>query len=142
MTAVTVYQGLVAAFREISGIQAILLGDPTTIQVSPALIIVYGSFDVLSQSSPPARNLNATSHEFGIRLAIKWGPENEQAEMQLLTLIGAIPAAIGADPRLGGRLPKGLAQISGAVTGYAEYSKDKFRIADYVCTVVEKEEAT
>lgn len=139
MSALTVYQGLHDCLRGVEGIQNIILGDPTTIQEAPALIIVYGSFDTVLRSSPPGQNLNGTNHEFAIRLAIK-RQDNPQSEMQLITLVGRITAAI--DPHLGGALNKGMATISGATTGYAEYSREQFRIADYTCTVLEKEAAT
>lgn len=141
MSAVTVYQGLEECFRRVAGPLSLILGDPTTIQNPPCLITAYASLEETLQSNPPARNVNGATHVFSHRLAIKW-QDNPQAEMQLLTLIGSIPAAVRADPHLGGRLNKGMARITSGVCGYAEYSKETFRIVDYVCTVLEKEEAT
>lgn len=139
MSAVTIWHALEVRLRTIQGLPNIMLGEPTAIHEAPALIVVYGSQDVILKSSPPARNLNGVSHVFALRLAIKW-QDNPSAEMQLLTLVDAIPAAV--DAHLGDTMGKGLARVSGAVTGFAEYGTEKFRIADYTCTIFEKEAAT
>lgn len=139
MSAVTVWQGLEARLKTIQGLTNIMLGEPTTIQDSPALIVVYGGQEVKLRSSPPAQNLNGIEHTFAIRLAVKW-QDNAQAEMQLITLVDAVARVI--DPHLGQALSRGLARPPTALTGFAEYGKEKFRVADYTCLIFEKYEAT
>lgn len=139
MSALTCWQGLEAIFKTV--VTNTMLGEPTTIQEAPALIVVYGSFDHPLKNNPPARNLVGFDHVFAVRLAIKW-QENPAAEMQLVTLVDQIPEAVDADPHLGGRLTRGIASISSAVTGFAEYGKEKYRIVDYTCAVIEKREGT
>lgn len=133
------WHALEARLRTIDGLTNIVLGEPTSIQDAPCLIGVYGSLDILLKSEPPARNINGTNHVFALRLAVKW-QDNPQAEMQLLTLVDRIPAAI--DAHLGAALNKGMARCSGGVSGFAEYGKEKFRVVDYTVNVLEKEDAT
>lgn len=139
MSAVTLWHALEARLKTIPGLTNIMLGEPPTIQEAPALLVAYGGQEGILRSDPPARNINGTSHVFALRLAIKW-QDNPQAEMQLITLIDLIPAAV--DTHLGNTLSKGHARVSGAVTGFAEYGKEKFRVADYTCTILEKQEAS
>ncbi len=141
MSAVTVWQGLEERFRTIDGLKAIVLGEPTTISVTPLLYAGYANNNQLLRSNAPARNIDGIEHVFAVRLVFDY-QENAQAEMQLLTMSDAVPAAIADDPRLGGRLNGGLARISDVVSGFDTIAQKRYRVLDYTCSVIEKREAT
>lgn len=141
MSAVTIWQALESVLRDIDGIRHVQLGEPTTIETTPMLIVVYAGHAHPMRNSPPARNLVGFGHQFVIRLALDTG-DNGQAEMQLLTLVDQIPLALDAAGHLNGALSRGIAAISDAATGYADYSKKRYRIADFTATIKEKREGT
>lgn len=139
MSALTVYNGLETVLLGISGLQAVILGEPTAIQITPAIYTVYESFDRPLHNNPPARNLYGMKHVFALRLVILW-QDNPEAERQLLTLLDAIPDAIDANPRFGGAITKGIAYITSGITGFATIGA-LYRIVDYSLTVLEKRAA-
>lgn len=141
MSAVTVWQGLEERLRTVDGLQNVMLGEPQSVHDFPAVYGAYESFTHPLKSTPPARNLVGFDHLFMLRLVIRW-VDNPQAEMQLLTLLTAIPLAIDADPKLGGRLLGGMANISDGAAGFADVGGVKHRVVDYTCHVLEKTEAT
>jgi hypothetical protein len=140
MSAVTVWQGLAEAFRTIDGLHAILLGEPTSIQATPLLYAGYASADQLMRSQAPARNLDGITHIFAVRLVFDY-QDNDQAEMQLLTLADSVPSAINRDPRLGGRLSGGVAKSISATSGFAMIAKKLYRILEFTVSVTEKRSA-
>lgn len=141
MSAVTVWQGLEERLRTVDGLQNVLLGEPQSVHDFPAVYGAYEQFTHPLKNAPPARNLVGFEHTFLLRLVIRW-VDNPQAEMQLLTLLTAIPLAIDADPKLGGRLLGGMANISDGAAGFADVGGVKHRVVDYTCHVLEKTEAT
>jgi hypothetical protein len=72
------------------------------------------------------------------RLMLRW-QDFAQAEMQLITMVNLIPAAIDADQKLGGRIPDGLATISDGVSGFDTIGETKYRIVDYTSSTLEKQ---
>lgn len=141
MSAVTVWAGLYERFLTIEGLQAILLGEPTSIQSTPLLYAGYASADQIMRSTEPARNLDGLTHIFGVRLVFDY-QDNPQAEMQLLTLADSVPYAINLDPRLGNRLHGGIAKSTLALGGFARIADKLYRVLDFEVTVIEKREAT
>lgn len=141
MSAVTVWAGLEERFRTIAGLRAIQLGEPTAITVTPLLYAGYASADQVLRSQAPARNLDGITHTFAVRLVFDF-QDNSQAEMQLLTLADSVPAAINADPRLGGRLYGGVARANSVISGYATIAKKLYRVLDFDVVVIEKAQST
>ena len=142
MSAVTVWIGLEERFRTIEGLDGgVHLGEPTAIAATPYLYAAYDTADQLMRSQQPARNQDGITHTFGVRIAFDF-QDNPQAEMQLLTLADSVPAAINVDPRLGGRLPGGIAKSTSALSGFAMIAKKMYRVLDFVVTVLEKREST
>jgi hypothetical protein len=141
MSALTVAQGLQSVLREIAGLRSVILGEPTGSMELPALYLVYQEFDRPLRNSPPARNLTGMSHTFAARLCIQW-VNNSNAEMQLLTLLDAIPDAIDRDPTLGGRVSKGVAWIDAGVSGFATIGGVVYRVVEYRVHALEKREGT
>ena len=107
MSALTCYQGLEERFRTVSGLHSVVLGEPTGDLDLPGLYTAYIGFDrTLGRDQ-----MTVMEHRFMHRLIIRW-QDNAQAEMQLLTLLNAIPASVELDIQLGGRLLQGIARIS------------------------------
>ena len=137
MSALTCYQGIAAAFRGVEGLRGLMLGEPTGDMDLPCLYIAYASFERPLRNSPPARNLTGMRHIFAARLVIQW-VDNSQAEMQLITLLDQIPAALDLDPHLSGLMHSGAAYCDTGVTGFASIGGVLYRIVDYQITVLEK----
>jgi len=141
MSALTVYQGLESVFRGIVGLRSVILGEPTGNMELPGLYTAYQEFTRPLRNNPPARNLTAMDHTFACRLVIQW-VDNANAEMQLLTLLDAIPDAIDANPNLSGKLPHGTCYINAGITGFATIGGVLYRIVDYTVHALEKREGT
>jgi len=137
MSALTVYQGLEERFRTVSGLQNIILWEPTAAHALPALYTALERFERPMASQPPADNVTAMRYFFTHRLVIQW-QDNAAAEMQLLTLLNAIPAAVDADPKLGNRITSGNARISDGIAAYIKIGDTLYRIVDYTGEVLEK----
>jgi hypothetical protein len=139
VSAVTVWQGLEERLRTVDGLQNVLLGEPSSVHDWPAIYGAYERFTHPLKNSPPARGIVGFDHVFVLRLCIQW-VDNPQAEMQLLSLLTAIPLAIDADPKLAGRIGGGMAHIDEGAAGFAEIGGVKCRVVDYTCQVLEKVE--
>jgi len=126
------YQGLEERFKTINGLTNILLGEPTAIQDAPALYTALASFERSQHGQ-----ITAMRYRFTHRLIIVW-QDNLQAEMQLLTLLNAIPASVDLSPTLGGRIVEGLAKVTGGDAGYAKIGETLYRVCDFVGDVLEK----
>jgi hypothetical protein len=141
MSALSCWQGLDAAFRTVAGLRGVTLGEPTGDLDLPALYGAYQSFTRPLRNSPPARNVSGMHHIFACRLVIRH-VDNAQAEMQLLTLLDAIPDAIDLDPKLGGRVNSGMAYCSAGVSGFARLGEVVYRIVDFTVEILDKREGT
>jgi len=71
------------------------------------------------------------------RVAIRW-QDNEQAELEAIPLVDAIPAAVEADPQLGGRIITGWAEVDECQPGWATIAGAEYRLLDFYSTVIEK----
>jgi len=132
MSALTMWQGLYERFRTIPGLTNILLGEPTAIQDTPALYTALASFERSQHGQ-----VTAMRYRFTHRLVVVW-QDNPQAEMQLLTLLNAIPYSVDVSPTLGGRIVEGLAKVTAGDTGYAKIGETLYRICDLTSDVLEK----
>lgn len=141
MSALTVWQGLEERWRTIDGLRSIILGSPTGDLDLPGLYTAYSQFARPLRNAPPASNLTGMNHTFVARLVIRF-VEYEQSEMQLITLLDAIPDAIDRDPRLGSRLNNGMAYCSAGITGFAAIGDVEYRIVDYTIIAIEKRSGT
>lgn len=126
------YQGLEERFKTIDGLTNIILGEPTAIQDAPALYTALARFERTQHGQ-----VTAMRYTFTHRLVVQL-QDNPQAEMQLLTLLNAIPASVDRSPTLGGRIVEGVAKVTGGDTGYATIGKTLYRICDYTGDVLEK----
>ena len=126
------YQGLEERFKTIAGLTNIILGEPTAIESTPALYTALARFERSQHGQ-----VTAMRYSFTHRLVIQW-QDNPQAEMQLLTLLNAIPASVDLSSRLGGRIVEGLAKVTAGDTGYAKIGDTLYRICDFTSDVLEK----
>ena len=141
MPALSVYQGIETALRSLDYFQSIMLGEPTGSIETPAIYTVFLRMEIEGRSVPPARNLDSTVYIFIHRIVIQF-VDNAAAEMQLLSLIDAIPDAIYADPRLGGALAIGIAQIPSGDAGFIRVGDVLYRVFDIEGRYREKRSAT
>lgn len=125
------YQGLEERFRAVDGLTTILLGEPSSVHAAPALYTALLRF-----TRATSGNVTTMHYFFMHRLVILW-QDNPQAEMQLLNLTNAIPAAIDDDSRLGGRIVGGMAQIVTGDAGYTRIGDILYRILDFTSDVKE-----
>lgn len=137
MSATTVYQGLAEVLGTIPGIKTVRLGEPTAIHEPPAIYTVFADFDRSLAGQPPADNLTAMTYHFQHRLYLLW-QDNEQATWQLLSYVNVIPAAIDANPRLGGRLGRGIAKMTRGDAGFITVGGTKYLVCDFTTEVLEK----
>lgn len=133
MSALIVYQGLEERFRTIPGLQNIILGEPTALHELPCLYTAFYRFERTQHGQ-----ITGMRYYFVHRLLLRW-QDFPQAEMQLITMLNLIPAAIDADQKLGGRLPDGLASITDGTTGFITIGETKYRIVDYTSNTLEKQ---
>lgn len=132
MSAVTMYQGLEERFKTIQGLTNILLGEPTAIHETPALYTALLRFDRTQHGQ-----ITAMRYTFIHRLTIAW-QDGAEAEMQLLTLLNAIPASVDLSPTLGGRIVEGLAKVTAGDSGFVRIGDTTYRICDFTGDVLEK----
>lgn len=126
------YQGLEERFRTIPGLTNIILGEPTAVHSTPALYTALTRFERSQHGQ-----VTAMRYFFMHRLVITW-QDNPQAEMQLLTLLNAIPASIDGSPTLGGRIVEGLAKTTVGDAGYVAIGDTLYRICDFTSDILEK----
>lgn len=124
-------------FRQVEGVRTVLLGEPTGDMDLPGVYTAYTSFERPLRNNPPANNLTGMQHTFTTRLVIRW-VENSQAEMQLITLLDAIPNAIDADPQLSGRITGGVARVTTGAAGYITIGGVLYRVIDYTIVILDK----
>lgn len=131
MSALIMYQGLEERFRTISGLTNILLGEPTSVHATPALYTALLRFERSTSGNV------TTMRYFFIHRLIVQAQGNPQAEMQILTFLNAIPAAIDQSYNLGGRIIEGLAQIKAGDTGFVKIGETLYRVCDFVTDIKE-----
>lgn len=137
MSALTVYLGLEERFKTVADLRNIILGEPTAAHDLPCLYTAFEGFDRVLGGLPPADNLTGMTYRFVHRLLIRWQDRSE-AEEELLHFINSIPAAVDAEPTLGGRITRGNARISEGLAGFQMVGDTKYRAIDFFSTVLEK----
>lgn len=136
MTATIVWEGLQARFKDLPGIKAHLLGEPTAIHDPPVLITVFDRTERKAEGRAPSNSTVTIIHYFfAHRVAVQW-VDNPVAEAAILVYANSVPAAINADPSLGGRIDN--IRISDGVTDWATYGGTKYRVLDFTSQALEK----
>lgn len=132
MSYATVLAGLDERFRTISGLKAILDYEPTAIHDYPTLYSLLDSFEIERRGQ-----VVVWKYRILHRLVFRW-QDNAGCELELVWFVNAIPAAVDADPQLGGRITSGLATIAEGDAGWAVIGGTDCRVLDFYSTVVEK----
>ena len=132
MSYATILAGLHTRLATVAGLNAVLDYVPTSVQDPP---IIYSLLQRVKIAY--AAQVRTATYRILHRVVIRW-QDNEQAELEASPFVDAIPAAVHADPHLGGALTSGYAEISECESGFAEIGEATYRVLDFYSTVVEK----
>lgn len=101
-----ILEGLEERFATVAGIKAILRYEPRSFQTFPLLYSLLDSVSIETDGG-----VRVYHYRILHRLVLPW-QDNEKCELDLIAFVNSIPAAVDADPQLGGRLTNGWAEIS------------------------------
>lgn len=132
MSYVTVKSALMARLSTVSGLNSVLGYEPTAIN-PPMIYLLLESFTRGLSSG----QLTAMEYRILCRLCIRW-VDFEQAELELDPFVNGVPAAIDADPQLGGVLTQGLASVGDAKAVFVSIGGVVYRALDVTVSVLEK----
>lgn len=121
MSWATLLAGLDERFATVAGIAAILDYEPTSVQATPLFYSLFEGYELTGEAGTKSRRYRGVHY-----LLVDW-QEAEQAELELIPFVDAIPAAVEADPQLGGRIPNGFAEISSGEGVWVEIAGIKYR---------------
>ncbi len=106
MSYAEVLTGLRECLATVPGIVAVLDHTPTSVQATPILFSVPDTCEV-HRSGQTVTKEYRTNHY----LVFRW-QNPMQAAHEMLPFLDSVPAAVEADPHLGGHLPNGYAEIA------------------------------
>lgn len=137
MSYTAIVAGLDAVWATVTELAVILDYMPRTLQTTPLLYSVLDSVN-WEDAQTAATADDVPHYRIQHRLVLAW-QDNEQCEIQLARLVDAIPAALRADPTLGGRLVDGHARIVSAEGGWIQTDAGTIthRIVDFYSVVWE-----
>lgn len=127
-----IYQGIEEQLRSVNGLKSLILGEPSEDFETPGIYSAFLRFDRRGLGQ-----ITGMTYYWAHRLVIRW-IDNPQAEMQLITLINRICAAIDDDPTLGARVTRGVSRMDSGDAGFATINKTKYRICDFTSITVDK----
>lgn len=125
--------GLKSRIETVSGLQQVLDYEPASLQRLPAVYLLLDSFRQVGE-------LPVYEYRVLCRLCIRW-QDNEKAEWELIPFVNSIPAAIDADPQLGGAITRGVAQVAQdapAIAGFVRIGGTMYRSLDVFVDIVDK----
>lgn len=127
--------GLTAALQTVAGLKEVLDYEPSSIQRVP---MVYHLLDSFQRTQ--AGQVTVMRYRKLVRLCVLW-QDNEKAEWELIPFVNSIPAAIDADPQLGGAITRGVAQVAQdapAIAGFVRIGGTMYRSLDVFVDIVDK----
>lgn len=134
-----VVAGLHERFATVAALNHIQLGEPKAVQTTPLLYTLFSNYERRRQGQ--ITTMRYTSLH---RICYNWS-EPTTAEQALVDTLNAVPAAVDADPTLGGRLTGdgmnylgGIAEVIRADSGWAIVAGNKQRVVDIETLVIEK----
>ena len=127
-----ILEGIVDRLNTIGSIAVLLDYEPTAIQDTP---LVYMLLDRTEREK--SGQLTAMRYRVLCRLCVPW-MDNEEAERELIPFVNSIPAAIDADPTLGGRVTRGRAYVSEQVGVFVSIGGTLYRALDTFVEVLYK----
>lgn len=101
----SILEGLNERFATVAGIKTVLPYSPKSVQETPLLFSLPDVCET-HRSGQVKANEYKTNHY----LVFTW-QDPERATQEMLPFLDSVPAAVEADPHLGGRLPNGYAEI-------------------------------
>lgn len=123
-----VVDGLIECLGTIPGFTAywnLLDYEPDSVQSPPLIYTLLDGFTRSAQGQ-----ITIMRYRILVRLVIQW-QDHQAAEQELRDRLHEIPAAIDVDPTLGGRIDRGLAEVSDGQSGFVRISNTQFRCLDY-----------
>lgn len=132
-TYANIISGLHTVLAGVTGIDVVLNYAPTAVHDTPLIYTILDSAEI-------SRGAQVTTRKFRImhRLVVPW-QDNEQAEIQIMPFVDSIPAAIDADPTLGGVITSGMAQIVDIEAAWINIAGVEYRALDFYSLVTDKE---
>ena len=127
-----ILDGLVATLGRVEGIKQVLDYEPTAIQTTPLVYLLLDSFEREVKAG-----LVQERYRILVRTCIQW-QNNRGAEEQLVGFVTTIPAAVDADPTLGGAITSGLARMLSGSTGFLTVGGAMYRVLDLYADVFAK----
>jgi len=127
----TIVEGLHERFATVTALKVILDHEPTAVHATPLLYSILDGFE-RRVDGLTVRTVYRTVHW----LLIAW-QDSETAEEQLRSLVDAIAQAVEAEPKLGGKVRPGDAQIVSGDAGWATVGNTEYRAVGFRSEVVE-----
>ena len=127
--------GLATAVRGVPGLHSVLDYEPIAFHEVPAVYLLLDSF-----SRTQAGQVTVMRYRVLCRVCIAW-QDNEGAERELIPFVNSIPAAIDADPTLGGAITRGAAQVAedaNAIAGFVRIGGTMYRSLDIYVDIIDK----
>jgi len=124
-----VVAGLKVRLETISTLVSVLPYAPTAIHDAPMAYMLFDHAEY-THNSP----VKVSRYFVTIRVAVRW-QDNEMAEVQMMPYVDSVPAAILADPQLGGRIPSGMAMVTDAEGGFVTIAGVEYRVVDFTANV-------
>lgn len=127
--------GLKSAVETVDGLNLVLDYEPTSLQRLPAVYLLLDSF-----TRTQGGQVTAMRYRVLCRLCVRW-QDNEKAEWELIPFVNSIPAAIDADPTLGGAITRGVAAVAEdapAIGGFVRIGGTMYRSLDIFVDIIDK----
>lgn len=127
--------GLKSRIQTVSGLAVVLDYEPQSFQDLPAVYLLLDSFQ-----RTQAGQVTAMRYRVLARLCVRW-QDNARAELELIPFVNSIPAAIDADPTLGGAITRGAAQVAedaNAIAGFVRIGGTMYRSLDIYVDIIDK----
>jgi hypothetical protein len=127
-----VLTGLQETIAGVSGIVHVLTYEPSSIQAFPTAYLLFDSTEFDKQGQ-----VTINKYKVLCRLLFRW-QDNAKAELELIPFVNSVPAAVAADPHLGGHLNAGMARVVTVEGMFVRVADTLFRGLDFTIEVVEK----
>jgi hypothetical protein len=128
--------GLKDAVETVDGLNLVLDYEPPSLTRLPAVYRLLDSFN-----RTQAGQVTVMRYRVLCRLCVRW-QDNEKAEWELIPFVNSIPAAIDADPQLGGAITRGYASVAedaNANAGFVRIGGTMYRSLDVYVDIVDKD---
>lgn len=127
-----IVNGLNTRFATVINSRNVLAYEPDTVQEFPTISTIFYRFERLEKGTTIAFHYQMLHRLYVQRQDAK------KSELNVMPYIVSIPAAVEADARLGGVLPRGQARIIRASGGYARMGGVVMRVVDFYSDVLYK----